>query len=206
MPDLYLASKSPRRAELLAQIGVSFEVINTDVEERCSQGELPADYVSRLAMEKSMVGFKQSRQHNKPLLPTIGADTLINFNGRVFEKPKNIEHGVEMLLTLSGREHEVLSSVAITSSLGQDCLLSVTRVTFREISELEAIRYWRTNEPLDKAGGYGIQGLGAIFIKNINGSYSGVVGLPLCETHQLLEKHRVRYWNTSSAASLNKEL
>lgn len=206
MPDLYLASKSPRRRELLEQIGVSYEVLHGRVEEIRSGTESPEDYVCRLARQKSEAGMQLCREEGKKSLPVLGADTLIQFQGQVFEKPKDMGHGVEMLLALSAHEHQVLSAVAVTSALGQDFRLSVTRVRFRKISEQEAVHYWHTGEPADKAGGYGIQGFGSVFVENINGSYSGVVGLPLAETYQLLEQHRVPCWNTLPEVTVPKEL
>lgn len=202
MADLYLASKSPRRRELLEQIGVSYEAIDVDVQEQICRGELPVDYVRRLAMEKALAGLTYSQTLDRPQLPVLGADTLIELNGSVLEKPRDREHGIAMLLALSGRKHKVLSAVAIAST-GEsrssslcDCLIAETVVSFREFGEPEAARYWQSGEPVDKAGGYGIQGLGAIFVNNIDGSYSGVVGLPLTETWQLLERYRVPYWGT----------
>lgn len=201
MVDLYLASKSPRRRELLEQIGVSYEVIEVDVEEKIGTGELPLEYVRRLAIEKALAGLACCQRLDKFLLPVLGADTLIELDGEVLEKPLGREHGIAMLLSLSGRQHKVLSAVAIASTSGvlkipprNDCLVAETLVSFRNFGEAEAARYWQLGESEDKAGAYGIQGLGAILVDNINGSYSGVVGLPLTETWQLLERYRVPYW------------
>ncbi|GAB3094134.1 septum formation inhibitor Maf [Aestuariicella hydrocarbonica] len=199
MVDLYLASQSPRRRELLAQIGVQYQVLEVNVPERQQSNESPREYVQRLAQEKSQAGWRcltdaNRRADAKMVCPVLGADTLIEFQGRVLEKPENEADEVAMLGALSGQTHRVLSAVALTSERGTAVKLSVTDVRFRPLSEQEVRRYWRTGEPADKAGGYGIQGLGAVFVEHLSGSYSGVVGLPLNETRELLEDYGVAYW------------
>ncbi len=201
MADLYLASQSPRRRELLSQIAVQFQVVSVNVPEVPGVGESPVDYVTRLALEKSQAGWRQLQQNmgaDVELAPVLGADTLIELDGRVLEKPVNEADGVAMLAALSGREHRVLSAVALTDAGGSQSRLSVTKVQFRRIDPDEAHRYWQTGEPQDKAGGYAIQGLGAVFVEQLCGSYSGVVGLPLAETRQLLDEYAVAYWQGDS--------
>lgn len=193
MADLYLASQSPRRRELLSQIGVKYQVLSVAVPEEQQAGESPEAYVQRLACEKSQAGWQQltSSTDDTPPGPVLGADTLIEVDGRVLEKPANEADALSMMAALSGRSHRVLSAVALTSTQGTRSRLSSTEVVFRKVSPDEALRYWRTGEPVDKAGGYAIQGLGAIFVERLSGSYSGVVGLPLSETRELLEEYGV---------------
>ena len=193
---LQLASKSPRRAELLSQIGVEFNVVSANVEEVYTPSETAVQYVQRLAREKSRGGYLLH-----PGMPTLGADTIGVLDDEVLEKPKNQEHAVSMLRRLSGRSHYVVSAIAITDETGTIEAMSATEVTFREIEEHEMQRYWQTQEPRDKAGGYGIQGYGAVFVKEIKGSYSAVVGLPIEVLVPLLQAVGVPYWpNCASKA------
>jgi septum formation protein len=187
--DLLLASKSPRRRELLEQIGVRFGVLDVQVPELRAPSELPQDYVQRLASEKSQAGSLL-----RPDLPVLGADTIVVLADQVLEKPATREEALAMLAQLSGSTHEVYTAIAITHGLRQARLLCCTEVTFREISPSEAERYWHTGEACDKAGGYGIQGMAAVFVANLRGSYSNVVGLPLMETQQLLARFNVSVW------------
>lgn len=199
MANLYLASQSPRRRELLSQIGVQYQVLSVCVPEEQQSGESPEVYVQRLACEKSQAGWKHlhslslspERAAVLPLRPVLGADTLIELDGQVLEKPADETDALAMMAALSGRSHRVLSAVALTGAQGTLSRLSSTEVRFRPVSQGEALRYWQTGEPADKAGGYGIQGLGAIFVEHLSGSYSGVVGLPLSETRELLEEYGV---------------
>jgi len=182
-PDVFLASNSPRRRELLAQIGVRFGVIAVDLDEEPLPGESPEDYVLRVAMDKARAGRDLVRCH--PDIPVLAADTAVVIDGQSLGKPRDREAAAAMMRLLSGRTHRVLSGLAL---VGAEALqgLSISEVTFREISPEEADAYWKTGEPADKAGGYGIQGLGALFVRELRGSYSGVMGLPLYETAQLL--------------------
>lgn len=191
--DLYLASKSPRRRELLAQIGVKVAVLSVDVAEQRQVGESPAQYVQRLAYDKAMAGAKLAATQAQ-CLPCLGSDTIVVIDNHVLEKPRDVSHGVEMLLALSGHTHQVMTAVAVATETKQQMRLSVTDVTFREISRDEAVEYWHSGEPADKAGGYGIQGLGAVFVRELRGSYTGVVGLPLFETKALLDAFEVPVW------------
>lgn len=183
---LYLASQSPRRQELLKQIGVSFEVLQVDVEESRQRGESPQDYVQRLALDKARAGWIKNQSR-----PVLGADTIVLNQQQVLEKPRSEDHAVAMLMSLSGCCHQVLSAVALYSSQGCDVALSVTEVHFQKLNEAMVRRYWATGEPRDKAGAYGIQGIGALLVKSIRGSYSGVVGLPIEKLPELLTKHGI---------------
>jgi septum formation protein len=195
---LYLASKSPRRAQLLQQIGVSFDVVDVDVEEVPGATESPGDYVKRLAEAKAKAGAERLSMLQIGFdAPVIGADTIGVCEGRILEKPADEDAAVAMLQHLSGRIHQVLSAVSLCRRREQSTRLSVTSVKFRPLSESECRVYWRTGEPRDKAGGYGIQGLGAVFVESINGSYSGVVGLPIEETIALLRDFNIPWWTTT---------
>lgn len=189
MTSLYLASGSPRRQELLTQLGVSFERIITDVEEQRLSGESAQQYVVRLARDKARAGVALA-QHD---LPVLGADTIVIYNGSVLEKPKDEQHAAEMLCMLSGNQHQVMTAVALADRESLlDCLVT-TEVTFRALSEQDIAGYVACGEPMDKAGAYGIQGLGGCFVRKINGSYHAVVGLPLVETYELLSNfHALR--------------
>lgn len=197
---LYLASKSPRRRELLAQIRVEFECIDVDVPEVLAPGEAPEVFVRRLAQDKAGAGFarladaEQGRSNAAGAgraeavagSRVLGADTIVLIDGIVLGKPRDRDDGLAMLARLSGRKHRVLTAVALASGRGISTELSSSEVEFREISEDERGRYWDSGEPADKAGGYAIQGIGALFVKHLSGSYSGVMGLPLYETGKLL--------------------
>lgn len=191
--DLLLASKSPRRRELLQQIGVNFDVLDVNVLERRGQFETPQQYVQRLAAQKAHAGSVL-----RPDIPVLGADTIVVQNDTVFEKPRDKNHALAMLAQLAGNEHQVYTAVAIHHGQRQQVALCCSTVTLRDISPAEADRYWSTGEPLDKAGGYGIQGLAAVFVAHLQGSYSNVVGLPLMETQQLLAQFDVPIWNAST--------
>jgi len=182
---LYLASASPRRRQLLEQLKVSFEVQVADVDETAWPGESPADYVSRLARTKT-----ESVAHKlgQPAARVLAADTAVVLGGTILGKPRDREDALAMLARLSGCEHVVLSAIALWHDGKLDTALSSSEVRFRTIAAAEAAAYWETGEPADKAGGYGIQGLGGIFVERLQGSYSGVMGLPLFETAELLRR------------------
>ena len=182
-PWIYLASASPRRRELLRQIGVSYRRLRLDVDETPRLGETPDAYVVRLALAKARTGCA-TLGRRRPA-PVLGADTAVVLGDQVLGKPRDRAEALTMLLSLAGREHRVLTGVALVDG-GSRYRLSVSRVRFRPLSEAEALAYWDTGEPADKAGGYGIQGLGALFVQELSGSYSGVMGLPLFEVAQLL--------------------
>ncbi len=177
---LILASQSPRRAELLRQIGVTFRVEPAHIDETPLADEPPADYVQRMAREKAEA---VASRHPQDLV--LGADTSVILDGDILGKPTDRAEGIAMLRELGGREHRVLTAVALAGT-HQGQALSISRVRFRAIDVDEAARYWDSGEPVDKAGGYAIQGLGAVFVEHIEGSYSGIMGLPLFETARLL--------------------
>ncbi len=183
-PLILLASASPRRRELLTQIGVGFEAFAVEADETQRPGESPAHYVCRVAAEKSLLG----RNLSGSSLPALGADTEVAVNGEVFGKPRDFAHAREMLLRLSGREHQVLSAVSLRRGEEHWQALSISTVRFRPLLEAEIEAYWATGEPYDKAGAYAIQGMGAVFVEHLAGSFSGVMGLPLFETAGLLRK------------------
>ena len=187
-PQFYLASRSPRRSQLLAQLHLRFEVLPADIAETPSPGQSAEQFVRAMAHEKATA----ARRNTTADLPILGADTEVVVDGEILGKPADRAHGVAMLRRLSGRTHEVYSAISVL--LGDRCedALSVTRVVFGEISAAQADAYWASGEPCDKAGGYGIQGLGAIFVERIEGSYSGVMGLPLFETAALLARFGVK--------------
>lgn len=199
---LILASGSPRRRDLLASIGIQCEVAPVDIDETPQANESPEHYVLRLAREKAQAGFAALAQRTAGQTAgrrVLGADTALALDGRILGKPRDEADAREMLLSLSGRSHQVLSGVALChGDAGRDmrCAseLVESRVTFRTITPEEAARYWATGEPADKAGGYAIQGLGAVFVSHLEGSYSAVVGLPLHETAELLSKAGVQPW------------
>jgi septum formation protein len=187
---IYLASGSPRRSELLRQIGVPFRVISAEVDETALEGETPLAYVSRLAEAKSACGWLRSGQ--LPEAAVLAADTAVVLDGRILGKPRDQDDALRMLRDLSGRTHEVLTAVAVRTCAGHRSAVSRSEVTFRCIDAAEARAYWETGEPRDKAGAYAIQGYAAVFIADLKGSYSGVMGLPLFETAQLLEAAGLR--------------
>jgi len=180
--DIHLASQSPRRRELLAQIGIRHDVLEVEVDETPRGGEAPAEYVLRLALAKARAGHRL-----RPDRPVLGADTAVVQDDRILGKPLDRQDAAAMLAQLSGREHRVLTAVALVGDR-EETRLSVSRVRFRPIDAAEAAAYWETGEPADKAGGYAVQGLGALFVESIGGSYSGVMGLPLFETGELLRR------------------
>ena len=182
MVSLYLASGSPRRQELLTQLGLSFEKVVPGIEELRRPHESAQQYVGRLAREKAQAGVALTAHD----LPVLGADTIVILNGEVLEKPRDAAHAAVMLRMLSGNTHQVMTAVALADSQHTlDCLV-VTEVTFRTLSDDDITHYVASGEPLDKVGAYGIQGLGGCFVRKINGSYHAVVGLPLVETYELL--------------------
>jgi septum formation protein len=181
-PQVILASSSPRRSELLSQIRVTFEILPVDIDESVLESESPATYVERLALEKARAGWELSKKAR----PVLGADTIVVSHGDILGKPRDRAHAIEMLMQLSGTTHQVLTAVALVMGDRSAIRLSESRVTFSPIAERDIQRYWESGEPADKAGAYAIQGLAAAFIQSIEGSYSGVMGLPVHETVELL--------------------
>ena len=186
-----LASASPRRRELLEQIGCHFRVAPVDVDETPLAGEAPVSYVLRMAKDKAVAGWQACGQQE---LPVLGADTTVVLAEQIFGKPANRDEAVAMLQRLSGKTHRVLSAVAMMDGSNCQHRLSETSVSFRSLEEEECLRYWDSGEPADKAGAYAIQGYGALFVTSIRGSYSGVVGLPLVETCELLKAFGLSWW------------
>jgi septum formation protein len=187
-PVLCLASASPRRRALLAQIGVAHVARAADIDEAPHLQEAPRDYVARLAAAKAC-----AVRRTAGALPVLGADTIVVVDGTLFGKPDDRAHGLAMLAQLSGRSHEVLSAVALADARGVALAVSASAVRFRTLSAEECQTYWDSGEPYDKAGAYAIQGLAAAFIESLHGSYSGVMGLPLFETAALLRAAGVPY-------------
>lgn len=185
--DLYLASGSPRRRELLASLGLRFERILAPVDESPLAAEPATDYVRRLALAKALAG-QAALAAGQPRRPVLGADTTVVLDGELLGKPRDRGEGLAMLARLSGREHRVLSGVALVAGERTALRVQESRVRFRVLGAAERTAYWATGEPADKAGAYGIQGLGASFVAELHGSHSGVMGLPLCETAELLRE------------------
>jgi septum formation protein len=187
---VYLASGSPRRRELLQQIGVPFRVVGAAIDEAVLPDETPLQYVARLAAAKAEAGWERSRDlaHARDFAhaPVLAADTAVVLDGKILGKPADGQDAEDMLRQLSRRTHEVFTAIALRTANGLQSRISRSEVTFRSIAAAEARGYWETGEPSDKAGAYAIQGLGAIFIADLRGSYSGVMGLPLFETAELL--------------------
>jgi septum formation protein len=198
---IYLASRSPRRRELLSQIGVRYHLLlfrdrvgeQADVDETTLSNEAPAAYVERMARAKAEAGWRRMLQRNLPIAPVLAADTTVGFEGRIFGKPANREQAEQFLGTLSGKRHEVLTAVALKNHEQLEFALSTSEVLFKTLSRDEIAQYVAAGESDDKAGAYGIQGRAARFVVELRGSYSGVMGLPLYETSQLLEKLRGRH-------------
>ena len=193
---IYLASKSPRRRELLRQVGVDFDLLmlrsdparGVDVSEDVLPGELAHDYVVRVAMEKGAFAWKVLQQRRQPLRPVLTADTTVTVDDEILGKPADQKEAAEMLERLSGRTHQVLTTVAVHFADMAEHVTQVSNVRFTKLSPQAIRAYCATPEPYDKAGGYGIQGLAALFVEHIEGSHSGIMGLPLYETAGLLRR------------------
>lgn len=189
-PRLLLASASPRRAELLEQIGVPVTRLVCQVDEQVEPGEAPAVYVQRVTRDKVLAGVAAAPAG----AVVLAADTAVVLDQQILGKPRDRAHALQMLESLSGREHQVLTVVAVARDTRMELQLVATQVRFRSIGAAEREAYWASGEPVDKAGAYGIQGLGAVFIAQISGSYSAVVGLPLLETAALLDGFGISCW------------
>lgn len=193
--SIVLASASARRSQLLHQIGVRHEIVAADVDESPQPGERPADYVQRLARDKAQAVVNTLQR--RPDRPVLAADTTVVEGGRIFGKPADEAACVAMLGALAGRTHEVLTAIALWDVGQLRLALSTSYVTFREIDAGECRRYWASGEPAGKAGAYAIQGRGAVFVSRLEGSFSGVMGLPLFETAALLDAAGVKRWVAS---------
>lgn len=197
---VYLASRSPRRRELLQQIGVEFEAMHfrhppredEDVSEDVLPGEDPVTYVQRVARAKGEAAVKRLDWRQMPQLPVLSADTTLDLDGEIIGKPDDEPHAIAILKALSGRSHRVLTAVALASPERTEECLSISTVRFRTLDDEDIARYIASGEPFDKAGAYGIQGRAATFIEHIEGSYTGIMGLPLFETAQLLRRFGLR--------------
>ncbi|WP_339455509.1 Maf family protein [Pseudomonas sp. EA_65y_Pfl1_P120] len=197
MNSLYLASGSPRRRELLTQIGVPFTVVSAAIDETPLINESAVSYVERLARGKAAAGFATLERPAGGCV--LGADTAVIVDGLILGKPTDQADALAMLMALSGREHEVLTAISLTDGQRCETRCVSSRVLFRGISVEEATTYWHSGEPQDKAGSYAIQGLGSVFVAGLNGSYSAVVGLPVCETAQLLDQFGIPCWQNLTA-------
>jgi len=199
---IYLASRSPRRRDLLKQIGVPFELLllredlrrGVDVDETPLSEESPGVYVLRVASAKAAMAVRQIAYRGLPQKPVLSADTTVVFDGQIVGKPEDVEHAARILRTLSGREHQVLTAVAIALREQIETQISVSSVLFRELNDADIRRYVASGEPLDRAGAYAIQGRAGAFVTRISGSYSGIMGLPLAETVELLQKFDIPMW------------
>lgn len=197
---IYLASKSPRRRELLRQIGIEFEILQLrdhttrgpDVSEAVRPDELAQDYVARVCNEKAFYAWQMMQKRRLTIRPVLAADTTVVIDGKILGKPADTAEAAAMMRQLSGRTHQVMTAIALRHHEQAWQLTQISEVTFADLSEPTIARYCATHEPYDKAGGYGIQGLAAVFIRHISGSYSGIMGLPLCETTQLLQEAGIR--------------
>lgn len=193
---IYLASRSPRRRELLRQIGFAFEILlmredprrGVDVGEAPLADEAPAAYVTRIAQTKAEVGWRLIARRSLPPNPVLAADTTVVLDGGITGKPDSAQHAQQLLQRLSGKTHQVLTAVAVAHREHVETALAVSAVEFRELGADEIRRYVASGESLDKAGAYAIQGRGAVFVRAISGSYSGIMGLPLFETAELLRR------------------
>ena len=190
---IYLASASPRRAALLSQIGIDFQVFPANIPEQPGSDEPPDGFVTRIASEKAAAVFDALHRRGE-VRPVLGADTAVVVDDRILGKPEDREHALAMLKGLSGRTHEVFTAIALRDRNVSECCITRNKVRFRATTAREREAYCLTQEPFDKAGGYGIQGLGAVFIEYLEGSYSAVMGLPLFETSQLLERYQIPDW------------
>lgn len=194
MATLYLASGSSRRRELLTQIGVPFITQVSPVDETVLPDEQPGHYVERLARAKAQAVFDQLESPVEAVV--LGSDTAVVLDGKILGKPSDRNEALATLQALSGREHQVLTAVALVARDKTRAAVVTSQVTFRCISDAEAQAYWASGEPQDKAGSYGIQGLAAVFVSQLQGSYSAVVGLPLCETAELLAEFAIPCWQS----------
>jgi septum formation protein len=188
-PAFILASGSPRRKALLSQLGLAFLIEKPNVDESTRTSESPEDYVTRLALTKVKEIARRAGHQDKVIL---AADTTVVLDGNILGKPDSKQHGIETLLSLSDTTHQVLTGVSVTGSKGTETFFVASEVTFRPLFESEAEAYWETGEPADKAGAYGLQGIGAMFVSTIHGSYSNVIGLPLVETVTALRNQGVK--------------
>lgn len=195
MRRLWLASASPRRAQLLASIGVQIDrIVHPEIDETPLSDEAPMEYVRRMAREKALIGWQRLAVEQRAIVALLAADTSVVLEGKILGKPDSNAHARQMLRQLSGREHQVLSAVTVMTDSGICDALSESQVRFAVLTEADINAYVSSGEPIDKAGSYAVQGFGALFVEHLAGSYSGVVGLPLAETGRLLLQAQVPIW------------
>ena len=199
--DLYLASSSPRRAEILENLKVNFEILKCDYDESNFTDESPEDFVIKNTQQKCLAAHAIRQQKKLPNKPILTADTIVALDGKIFGKPENKDHAIAMLLEFSGRRHSVMTCVCFGETDPQsDTEVSMmfdlvrTEIQFANLTANQCAKYWETNEPKDKAGAYGIQGYGGLFVESLEGSYSNVVGLPVVETCKIFKEKNIGYW------------
>ncbi len=198
---IYLASQSPRRKELLQQIGVAFQQVHSEIDETPLADEDPEAYVTRMAEEKALAGWRQVTLEQLPPKLVLAADTSVILGMKILGKPKNEQQACDMLLSLSGKSHEVFTAVAVTDGNDLSVKVSRTMVQMTSFDRKVAEAYVATGEPMDKAGAYGIQGKGAVLVDTMTGSYTSVVGLPVKETADLLQSLGIDLWHSQSVKS-----
>ena len=187
-PVLTLASASPRRKDLLNSLGIITNVCPADIDESRLNDESPTYYVERLALQKAQAVMKKNNQIEISKLPILAADTIVTLDNQLFGKPEGRDDAIAIWQTLSGNTHEVMTAIALLTDTRCYSALSISKVRFKQLSVQEMTTYWETGEPIDKAGAYAIQGYASAWVESISGSYSGIVGLPLCELNDLLKK------------------
>ena len=202
---IYLASQSPRRKQLLRQIGVSFQHLAGEIDETPYPGEAGQDYVIRMAKEKAKAGWARLQHQRLTLYPVLAADTSVVLGQTIYGKPENAAHACDMLKTLGGKTHKVMTAVAVVQDDRLCSVLSTTFVTMVPISDELAQKYVATGEADDKAGAFAIQGMGAVLVEKLEGSCSGTAGLPLQETAELLKQFNVPVWQQSGCRSMAEE-
>ena len=199
--DIYLASSSPRRIEILKNLKVNFEILKCDFDESNFTDESPEDFVIKNTQQKCLAAHavrQKKKLHNKPILT---ADTIVALDGKIFGKPQSKDHAISMLLEFSGRKHRVMTCICLGETNPQSDIevkmmfdLVSTEIKFANLTANQCAKYWETEEPKDKAGAYGIQGYGALFVEYLEGSYSNVVGLPIVETCKIFKEKNIGYW------------
>ena len=199
--DIYLASSSPRRFEILKNLKVNFELLKCDFNEDNFNEEDPQNFVLKNTQQKCLTAQAFRQKSNLSNKPVLTADTIVSMDGKIFGKPSDKDHAISMLLELSGRKHSVMTCICLgemdsekNSNVKMAFDVITTEVTFSNLTANECAKYWATGEPKDKAGAYGIQGYGALFVDSIEGSYSNVVGLPIQETCKILKQKNISYW------------
>ncbi len=199
--DIYLASSSPRRSEILKNLKVNFEILKCDFDESNFTDESPEDFVIKNTHQKCVAAHAIRQKKKLPNKPILTADTIVAMDDKIFGKPQNKDHAIAMLLEFSGRKHSVMTCVCLGETESQSNAevkmmfdLVKTEIQFANLTANQCAKYWETNEPKDKAGAYGIQGFGALFVESLEGSYSNVVGLPIVETCKIFKEKNIAYW------------